>query len=571
MTSMYYLGPLEEESEIIESLRQSRVLSIDTETISLKDRTCIGIGLCSGEHRWYFPMFPEENKWKELLGSKLTDGSVRQYYHNYKYDRPVLEQAIGKIAGNVEDSYLLAHNMGIPAGLEAIGKNMLGFTDMFSIQDLLKATGKRNANMLDVPEDQVALKCMNDVRATWYAWEKLSEKASAEEWSFYQTDMKLLKLFEKMEAKGLGLNQPLVNQLFTEYANKVADTLIFCQQQLGFEPGSPQQVGNYLTNQGCRLPRNPSGKGVSTDEDALIQLGHPIGDIVLDYRSDRKLLSTYITPWLEQIRCFYHFRGDLSTGRLASGGLEGINCGHVCRNIQNVPPDMRAIFVPDSGMFTWLDYSQIELRIFAHLSQDPEMVSTYKANGDIHFETQQGIWPSSSKDNQSLRLAAKTANFTMVFDGTANTLHKSIKGNAYKFKTPVNLSRYDVNNIIDKWKKKYNTGFRWMQLQQQKTEPYAETMFGRKMKLPDAGSEWEYKHQGKCRINYPVQGTAADIIKSAMILCDEADLDMRIQVHDELVFDGSVDDTFRSLAFDSIGSAFGLHTPFEVKQGAVWK
>src|SRR3990167_1110934 len=144
MTQLYYLGPLEKEEEIIEELKQSRVLSIDTETISLKNRTCIGIGLCSGKHRWYFPMFPQENKWKGLLSNLLATGNVRLYYHNYKYDSPVLKQTLGKVdCINIEDSYLLAHNMGMQSGLEHLGKTLLGYDDRFSIQNLLQEAADR--------------------------------------------------------------------------------------------------------------------------------------------------------------------------------------------------------------------------------------------------------------------------------------------------------------------------------------------------------------------------------------------------------------------------------------------
>ena len=571
----YYNGEATDEEAAIRELIEARRLAVDTETISLKDRTCIGIGSGTANSQWYYPTYPSNSKWGSLLGSVLAPANQsRKLYHNFKYDYPVLRATLGPIDDKeIEDSYLIALQMGMSSGLEYIGKGLLGFSDMFSISDLFAETGKGDkATMLDVPEHRVALKCMNDVKATYHAFDYLYPKMNAQELDCYNVDMKLLPIFHKMEAKGLKLDKDQVNSWATEYIVKIMTRAQSMEKAFGFSPGSPLQVGRYLESIGCRLPRNRNTGGITTDEDALIDLDHPIGYQVLDYRGDVKIYGTYIKPWLEEERGYTHFRGDLSTSRLASSGLEGVNCGHVCSNFQNIPPDMRAIFSPDGDEFVWMDFSQIEMRVFSYLSQDSVMNDAYANGRDIHYETQSAVWPGSDRNNQSLRLASKTGNFSMIFDAKLNTVYRSLKAAAYKFNTPLTLTKADVARMMAGWKNTYSGGAAWMGEQQRKQEPYAYSIFGNKMRLPEAHTPFEYEHRNKCRINYPVQGSAAGIIKRAMILVDEQatkEMDMRLQVHDELVFDGGFDrGVLDDLGLDRISA---VYTPFEVDRGGKWK
>lgn len=541
MTQLVYLGSLEKQEDVEAELSNHSIFSCDTETISLKNRTCIGIGLCSGEHRWYFPFDIETgNRHADTISKILTDPTVTKLYHNVNYDYSVLEEALGIQIDwyGIEDSYLLAKNMGIEAGLEAIGTNMLGYTDMFSIQDLFTETGLKSSTMLDVPLERVALKCLNDVRATYYGFDHLYNKASANELENYKVDMDLLPVLRQMERKGLGLNKPKLYEMQDQHFRSWMHKQQVCKE-LGFNPGSNQQVALYLAQQGCMLPMTRSKKNLSVDEDVLLGVDHPVAKLVLDYRHEQKLLSTYLDPWIGEERAGYHFRSDLSTGRLASYD----------RNIQNVPPNMRSIFAPDSGTFTWFDYSQIELRVFAYLAHDEVMLEAYKTNADIHNITLTELGLSD-------RLLAKTFNFAMIYFAKAGTLAAHTK-----------LPYDQCARFRKRWLDTYRGGYQYMLARSQDTKDYAETYFGRKMALPRGDSSYEVEHRNKCRINYPVQGTAADIIKRAMLRCK--DLDMRVQVHDELVFDGSIPDTDLAM-LDLSSIASDIHTPYEVRRGEVW-
>lgn len=559
MQTLAYLGPQVSEEDIIYTLiNSSGPISVDTETISLKNKQAIGIGIqISDQDRYFFRVFPEPSRYLPIVAAMLQDKTRAKIYHNCKgFDLDVLSE-FSPDDINVEDTYFKARVLGIESNLDYIGKNLLGFDDMFSIPELLQETSDlleeplNKLTMLDVPFPKIALKCMNDVRATWFANQKLSSMMNANMQEEYELDRWLIHEVRSMEAKGLPIDQELLQSkkvkyeaLVEEYGNKCADH--------GFNPWSPQQVAMFMATNGIMLPMNRAKTGLRTDLDAL--LDHidfqPAYDTLMA-RKYRKLLSTYVLPYEGIDIAHTEFRFDLATGRFASEG----------ENWQNIPPDMRDIFV---GPFTWLDASQIEMRIFAFFSQDPVMLDIYRTGGDIHFSTQSDIWPGSERSNEALRLAAKTTNFSMVFYAREGTILKSIRENSFKAGIRSNVNYGQVREFRKVWLNKFYVGRKWMDAQLTKTEPYAETYFGRRMKLPDGPTE---DHIGKCRINYPVQGTAGGWIKRAMKRCK--DLDKRVQVHDELVFNGLLDDeVFKELELDRIIPEYPI--PYSVKRGAKW-
>ena len=547
--SLAYLGPLEKEGDIIYRFINSRgPVAVDTETVSLKNNQPVGIGVqISDEDRYYFRVFPEPSEYLGLVIAMLEDKDRTKIYHNAKFDLEVLESICNPEDISIEDTYLMVRCMGLPAGLQFIGENLLGFNNLFSIQDLIEQCqeiGIKRPTMLDVGWEGLAQKCMNDVLCTWEGYKWLQEHMDIRMKECYEVDRQLIHLLRDMEKKGLGLNQDLLWGKHQELTYKCESFELTCYD-LGFNPGSNQQVGMYLAQAGIVLPLTRSKKSLSVDEETLEGVDHPIADQVLQYRKSKKLLSTYIDPWLGESRATTKFRGDLSTGRLASYD----------RNLQNIPPDMRIIFVPDNGIFTWIDYSQIEMRLFAYLSGDQNMLWAYAQNEDIHYITQSTLWPGSSKDDENKRTIAKTFNFAMIYLAKAGTLAAHTK-----------LPYQTANRYRNLWLSLYPQGHQWMLEQTELEEPYSTTMFGRRMRLPD--EEINPVHVQKCRINYPIQGTAADIIKRAMLRLYELG-DMRLQVHDELVFDGNVQrGIFDRARIEDILE--GLKLPFGYKQGRIW-
>jgi len=218
-------------------------------------------------------------------------------------------------------------------------------------------------------------------------------------------------------------------------------------------------------------------------------------------------------------RFYTHYRVDLATGRLASYD----------RNIQNIPPDVREVFKPDSGIWTISDASQIEMRIWAEVTQDPVMLAAYANGENVHLITQEALWPGSVPKQEPIYTRSKTYNYSMIFDADDKVMSVN-----------TGLSLKTTSEFKTRWLEKYKVGAAWMQWQKEQQVPYVETLFGRRMKLPPVEIFGE-KHVNNCKLNYIPQGTAAEIIKRAMIIGDAMELPQVVQVHDEVLFDGEVE------------------------------
>ncbi len=360
----------------------------------------------------------------------------------------------------------------------------------------------------------------------------------------YEVDRQLIPLLLRMSRRGILLQQAALES----WETRLSEQMMFCQDicgREGFDPAKNQQVGYMLALRGNMLPFTRKGKQLKVDQEILSGLGDPLAAIVLQYRDAAKLLSTYIRPWLGKKRAYTNFRQDLATGRLASFN----------RNIQNIPSKVREIFVPDSGTWTWMDWSQIEMRIFAHLTQDPVMLDAYRTGKSIHGITQEALWPGSSPDDVETYLRAKTFNFAMIYYASARTLAKHSK-------LPEEVcARYRVV-----WLDLYYIAHRWMdnQIEEWASREWVETIFDRRLRLPSI-TETSEAHVKKCTINYPVQGSAAGVVARGMLMCKQLGYDTVAQVHDELLFDGDVNPP------DSLAHIVpGLDLPFTVSKSPVW-
>lgn len=554
MTEFFYRGP--DLDTALERLECAPVLAVDTETVNLKDHTCIGIGIyIADDEGFYFPTYPEPDENLPLVMYLLSDPERTKVYHNgQNFDLPVLDK-LAREEGwnppddvNYQDTAIMANVGGLPGSLERLGKEWLGFKDLFSIKDLFELN--KTNSMLDVPTDQVAQKCLNDCRTTWKLYHWLPEQTNSRAMECYEVDRQLIHGLRTIEPKGLALRPAVLREYDERLRRALTEIRAECDAE-GFNPGSPQQVGIILASRGNILPFTKNKRGLQTSERVLLDVEDPLAETILDYRGKAKLLNSYIQPWLEKDRAYTHFRLDLATGRLASGKINAWDEKN--RNLQNVPPDIREVFKPDSGIWTWADYSQVELRVLAFVSQDKVMMAEYlKVEPDLHSVTAQATGLSRS--------GGKTFNFAMVFGASDYHLSRTLK-------VPIEK----VKHFKAQWKATFREANRFMDRQMYEHGEWVETAFGRRCRLPEPQPDAEYSprrfeaHVQKCAVNYPVQGTAADIIKRAMLGLLKDSVDIRLQVHDELLVDG---DYYFPDWINRIHPE--LYTPFETKKGPVW-
>ena len=561
-----YHGTSTESPDVLVSklLNSKDFIAVDVETVSLIDKTIIGIGIAiSTNDSFYCPIFPECSEIIEQVYRLTTRSDITKIYHNGNFDIEGLRQyAVSNNLPepdiwNIADTNLMANNAGLWPDLHTLGRELLNDYSLFTIPQLLdearKVQGKRNVTMLDVPLDKVALKCCNDVRTTYRLHEVIPQHPhwNSRVEDCYNTDLHLTSWLKVISRKGFKLDKPVLRDKYNDLILQ-AEELEEWAEEFGISISSNQQLGMYLANDRIVLPLTKSGRQLDTSEEVLEKVNHPMAKAALEYRGIRKTLSTYLEPYLGADRAYTNFRLDLSTGRLASFD----------RNLQNVPPDLRCILSPDSGTFSYGDMSQAEMRTFAFITKDPVMKKAYDDGISIHEVTFRGIYPDKVYDkNTHDYTLAKSFNFAMIFNAEDDTL-------ASRFKVPFKLAK----QIKADWLALYHVGHQWM-LDMINTDfscncgcglAYVEDIFGRKMLLPDAFRG--QKHIDTCKISYTIQGSVASANKRALLYTMTTDNpDMRLQVHDEFIVDGIYE--FRK-ELDEIYK--GLYIPFENKQANKW-
>lgn len=557
-----YVGPREDDLDgLLYHLQTSPTLAVDTETISLKDRSLIGIGLSPNPTEgYYFRNFPDPSPYFQFAIDLIKERTRTKIYHNAMFDLGVLSSWNPDMT-KFEDTSIMAQVQAYTPKLKDIMLDLFG-QEVDEIDDILP--NKRGSNTLDLPWHVVGFKCITDTRSTYRLYEEFVETLGVNgarsngTYECYRIDRDLVPLLLRMSRRGIKLREDVLETWYKDLSQRSLYYRDICADigVTGFNPGSPVQVGKMLASRGNLLPYKrrkwgqPKPKNrfaLDTSSTILAKVDDPLARVILNFRKASKLLSTYVKPWRGHDRAYTNFRIDLSTGRLASYN----------RNLQNIPPSNRDIFAPDSGLWTDADLSQVEMRVFAYLSQDPVMLEAYRTGVSIHWITQQALWPGTPRYEENgsssywYRLA-KTFNFAMIYFATAETLsaHTGL---------PVEVCA----EFRERWLHRYYVAYQWMIRMMEEDTPYAETIFGRKMLLPKLGltptGQWiTQDHINKCKINYPVQGSAADLIKRAMRVCGNYDL--ALQVHDEILIDG---DVTIPTELDMLHP--GLLTPFEVK------
>ena len=561
-----YHGTNPDAPDIIDRLLHpsTNIIAVDVETVSLVDKTIIGIGVAiSPTDSYYCPIYPITSEIINQVYLLTTRSDITKIFHNGNFDIEGLRQyAISHSLPepdiwNIADTNLMANNAALPPDLHSLGRDLLSDYSLFTISSLLTEARtllqKRNVTMLDVELEKVALKCCNDVRTTFRLYEEIPKHPH---WNdrvaeCYKVDLELTSWLKVIQRKGFKLDKAEVNRQYNDLILK-AEILEDWGEEEGFSISSNQQVGMALANSGIVLPLTASGRQLDTSEEVLEKVDHKFARETLEYRGIRKTLSTYIEPYLNSDRAYTNFRLDLSTGRLASFD----------RNLQNIPPTLRSIFSPDNNIFSYGDMSQAEMRTFAFITQDPVMVKAYEDGISIHEVTFRGIFPNKVYDKSTADyVTAKSFNFAMIFNAADGTLSQRFK-----------IEQKLASQIKRDWLALYNTGHRWM-LHTINTNfhcscgcglSYVEDIFGRKMLLPDLFRG--QKHIDTCKISYTIQGSVASANKRALLYTMKTDNpDMRLQVHDEFIVDGDYE--FRK-ELDELYS--GLYIPFENKKAAKW-
>lgn len=520
-----------------------KIIGFDIETISLKERIAIGCSIApNSDMAFYFPLFPEVSP--AMPWGLLKDPDVTKVLQNAPFDLMAMRE-FEIYNGNVADTNVMAHLLNIkPSRLVDImahvaltgGPNY----EVHEIKEILPA-GK---TMLDLDRDTVAKKCCQDSLATLVAYGYLLPQVDYE---YFSVEMEVIPILVEMSFKGILLDQEVRAMLEENLEDKVDYYSQLCEAE-GFMPSSPQQVGYVLAKRGAywvftRLPftKGSKRKQLRTDEETLSKMDDPLAALVLNFRKESKLLNTYIKPWAKEERATTRFHLDAVTGRPSSTE----------RNLQNIPKgEPRGMFIPDSDCFTDIDFSQMELRLLAYFSGDREMQYIFNlprnlAASDIHQATADFLGIP--------RGVAKNTNFAMIYGATDYTIAEVAKVRS--------IAR--AHQLKEMWFEKFPQAGDYIDACQRRAleYPYATTLFGRKIRLPTVEEESEDRIMRKA-VNYPIQGSAAEILKRALIKCK--DLPMLLQVHDEILFDGKVD-------LPDLEHIAPLYTPIDVKYIERWE
>ncbi|MDF2156341.1 DNA polymerase I [Algoriphagus sp. CAU 1675] len=576
-------------SELVEFLLLQKAICFDTETTSLDAMQAELVGLSfayiSGE-AYYIPV-PEDQKETqkilELLRPVFENEKILKIGQNVKYDMLVLKNYGIEVKGKLYDT-MLAHYLIEPEGkhnMDWLAQQYLNYKPV-SIESLIGKKGKNQGNMRDVDEDEVTAYASEDADITLRLKEKFDpilEKNELEK-LFNEVENPLIRVLCDMEFEGVKIDTESLGELsgLLEKESQEIEKRVYELAGVRFNLASPKQLGDVLFE---KLKLDPKAKKTktgqyATGEEILSKLAneHEIAQAILDYRQMVKLKSTYvdalptmINPKTGHIHTTYN-QFVAATGRLSS----------VNPNLQNIPirtdrgKEIRKAFVPRDKHHVLLsaDYSQIELRIMAAFSGDESMIEAFKKGRDIHATTAAKIFQVPLEEVTSdMRRKAKTANFGIIYGISAFGLSQRLS-----------IPRTEAKEIIDAYFKEFPAVKEYMDgaIEKARKNEYVETILGRRRYLRDINSRNQTMRGFAERnaINAPIQGSAADLIKVAMIHVyewmknEKLKSKMILQVHDELVFDAHKDevDLLKKHIPKLMANAIPLAVPLEVEVGA---
>ncbi len=578
----------EKREEIIQTLLTKEIISLDTETSGMDPMNCdlVGMSFSFEENQAYYVPIPEkqEEALKILNDFRpvFENENSLKVGQNMKFDLLILENYGIEVKGDFFDT-MVAHYVIQPElrhGMDYLAEIYLNYKTIH-IDELIGPKGKNQKSMRDLTPEEIFHYACEDADVTLKLKNILEQelKKSGAEKLFYGIEMPLVPVLTRMERNGVRIDTEALKQSSIHFTEKmkILEQEIYELAGEEFNIGSPKQVGEVLFDKlqigDKKLKKTKTGQYV-TSEDTLEKLRgkHVIIEKILEHRGIKKLLGTYIdalplliNPRTGKIHTSFN-QTVTATGRLSSSNP----------NLQNIPirdnegREIRKAFVPDDGcLFFSADYSQIELRIIAHLSEDRNMIDAFLSGHDIHAATAAKIYKIDIKDVTSdMRRKAKTANFGIIYG-------ISIFGLADR----MNVERKEAKELIDGYFATYPQIREYMDksIQVAREKGFVETIFHRKRYLPDINSRNAVVrgYAERNAINAPIQGSAADIIKVAMIRIDEqfrkynVKSKMILQVHDELNFNVIPEEKeiVENIVIKEMENAYKMHVPLKADSG----
>ena len=543
-----------EATKLYDFLLTNKILSLDTETTSTSaiDAELVGLSFSVAEHEAYYVAVPsnqnEAQAMVNIFKPLYENEDIVKVGQNIKYDYMVLRRYGIDLQGPMFDT-MLAHYIVQPElrhNMDYMAETLLNYKTIH-IDELIGQKGKNQKSMRDLSPAEICDYAAEDADITLQLRNVLEPqlKEVGGERLFYDIEMPLVKVLADMELNGVCLDTESLSETRRVFTERMQAYERHAYELAGeeFNISSPKQVGDILFEKMKivdKAKKTKTGQYV-TSEEVLMQLKDraPIVEDILNYRGMKKLLSTYvealpklINPRTGHIHTSFN-QAVTATGRLSSSDP----------NLQNIPvrdddgKEIRKCFIPEAGCrFFSADYSQIELRIMAHLSGDENMIEAFREGFDIHRATAAKIWKENISDvTDEQRKKAKQANFGIIYGITT-----------YGLAQRMGIENAEARQLIDDYFRTFPKVQAYMEeaKEQAREKGYAETMFGRRRYLPDITSR-----NGTVRgfaernaINAPIQGSEADIIKIAMIRIWRRFKDenirskMILQVHDELNF-----------------------------------
>jgi len=543
-----------EATKLCDFLLTNKILSLDTETTSISaiDAELVGLSFSVAEHEAYYVAVPsnqdEAQAMVNIFKPLYENEDIVKVGQNIKYDYMVLRRYGIDLQGPMFDT-MLAHYIVQPElrhNMDYMAETLLNYKTIH-IDELIGQKGKNQKSMRDLSPAEICDYAAEDADITLQLKNVLEPqlKEVGGERLFYDIEMPLVKVLADMELNGVCLDTESLTETRRVFTERMQAYERHAYELAGeeFNISSPKQVGDILFEKMKiidKAKKTKTGQYV-TSEEVLMQLKDraPIVEDILNYRGMKKLLSTYvealpklINPRTGHIHTSFN-QAVTATGRLSSSDP----------NLQNIPvrdddgKEIRKCFIPEAGCrFFSADYSQIELRIMAHLSGDENMIEAFREGFDIHRATAAKIWKENIDDvTDEQRKKAKQANFGIIYGITT-----------YGLAQRMGIENGEARQLIDDYFRTFPKVQAYMEeaKEQAREKGYAETMFGRRRYLPDITSR-----NGTVRgfaernaINAPIQGSEADIIKIAMIRIWRRFKDenirskMILQVHDELNF-----------------------------------
>ena len=579
--------------ELVSKVRKARLVSLDTETDSPLPTRAHLVGMSFSiepNQAYYLPLCHEykgaprqisKETALSLLKEVLCNPQIKKAGQNIKYDYIVLKREGITLEGLDQDAMVLSYLLEPNWGKHNLNKLALHYLQVQAIPyEEVVGKGKKEVTIDLVPIEEVSPYACQDadlaLQLSSLLWTKVKEQQLGT--LYREIELPLIEVLADMEIWGVKIDTSALKDISRELEEELENLSqkIYSASGVEFNLNSPQQLADVLFKKLMLPPSRKTkiSRGFSTSVEVLQELApkHPIVQYLLEYRQLIKLKSSYadslpllVNPETGRIHTSYN-QTVTATGRLSSSDP----------NLQNIPVKgelgqrFRQAFIPAPGhLFLSADYSQIELRVLAHLSKDPALVQSFRQDHDIHEDTSRRVFGEESllfKEEQRRR--AKIINFSIIYGASAYSLSKELG-------TPTSEAQEFIDRYFEKHAKVRD--FLEEKVNEAQKQGYSQTLFGRKRQVPELKQANKATQQAGRRIalNTPIQGTAADLMKKAMIdiwrELKKRRLKSRmiLQVHDELVFEAPdrERDELEALVREKMENVFPLKVPLKVHLG----